>query len=67
MSKSKGMANTVIEKSVIEISNSIEELPSRCLSLEQKIAELSTKVKWYEVQFRLAQHKRFGASSEKRP
>jgi Transposase and inactivated derivatives len=33
-------------------------------ALEQQIAELSAKLKWYEEQFRLAQHKRFGASSE---
>ena len=29
------------------------------------MAELAAKLKWYEEQFRLAQHKRFGASSEK--
>jgi transposase len=33
-------------------------------SLQQQVAELSAKLKWYEEQFRLAQHKRFGASSE---
>lgn len=33
-------------------------------SLQQKIIELSAKIKWYEEQFRLAQKKRFGASSE---
>ncbi len=33
-------------------------------SLQRQVAELSTKLKWYEEQFRLAQHKRFGASSE---
>jgi transposase len=32
---------------------------------EQQIAELAAKLKWYEEQFRLAQQKRFGASSEK--
>lgn len=32
---------------------------------EQQIAVLSAKLKWYEEQFRLAQQKRFGASSEK--
>lgn len=30
-----------------------------------QIAELSAKLKWYEEQFRLAQQKHFGASSEK--
>jgi transposase len=34
-------------------------------SLQQQVAELSAKLKWYEEQFRLAQQKRFGASSEK--
>lgn len=33
-------------------------------SLQQQIIELSAKLKWYEEQFRLAQQKRFGASSE---
>ncbi|SFE97174.1 Transposase [Paenibacillus algorifonticola] len=33
-------------------------------SLQQHIIELSAKLKWYEEQFRLAQKKRFGASSE---
>lgn len=33
--------------------------------LEQQNAELSAKLQWYEEQFRLAQHQRFGASSEK--
>ena len=33
-------------------------------SLQQRIIELSAKLKWYEEQFRLAQKKRFGASSE---
>jgi transposase len=32
---------------------------------DAQIAELSAKLKWYEEQFRLAQQKRFGASSEK--
>lgn len=33
-------------------------------SLQKQIIELSAKLKWYEEQFRLAQRKRFGASSE---
>ncbi|MGG1870348.1 IS66 family transposase zinc-finger binding domain-containing protein, partial [Brevibacillus agri] len=33
--------------------------------MEQQNAELMAKLKWYEEQFRLAQQKRFGASSEK--
>lgn len=43
----------------------IEELEQRNAKQAQQIAELSAKLKWYEDQFRLAQHKRFGASSEK--
>lgn len=46
-------------------SLTIEELEQKTAKQEQQIAELSTKLKWYEEQFRLAQQKRFGASSEK--
>lgn len=42
-----------------------EKLEQQNAKLEQQIAELSAKLKWYEEQFRLAQQKRFGASSEK--
>jgi transposase len=31
---------------------------------EQQIAELTAKVRWFEEQFRLSQHRRFGRSSE---
>ncbi|MBD2846560.1 IS66 family transposase [Paenibacillus sp. IB182496] len=48
-----------------EAPQTIEELQTNTRALEQQVAELSAKVKWYEEQFRLAQHKRFGASSEK--
>jgi transposase len=34
-------------------------------SLESDVAELTSKVNWLMEQFRLAQHRRFGASSEK--
>jgi len=34
-------------------------------SLESDVAELTAKVEWLMEQFRLAQHRRFGASSEK--
>jgi transposase len=51
MSKSYGMENRADTPTVEE--------------LQQQIAELSVKLKWYEEQFRLAQQKRFGASSEK--
>jgi len=43
----------------------IEEYAAQLARLEQQVAELSAKLKWYEEQFRLAQKKRFGASSEK--
>ncbi|MBD0380993.1 IS66 family transposase [Paenibacillus sp. WST5] len=50
----------------------LEELQQHNAKLEQQnhqqereLAELSAKLKWYEEQFRLTQHKRFGASSEK--
>jgi transposase len=43
----------------------IEELEQKTAKLEQQNAELTTKLTWYEEQFRLAQQKRFGASSEK--
>ena len=46
-------------------SLTIEELEQKTAKLEQQNAELTTKLKWYEEQFRLAQQKRFGASSEK--
>lgn len=42
-----------------------EELQQQNEKLVRQNAELSAKLKWYEEQFRLAQHKRFGASSEK--
>lgn len=42
-----------------------EALQQQISKQEQQIAELSAKLKWYEEQFRLAQQKRFGASSEK--
>jgi transposase len=34
---------------------------------QEKIIELQTKVNWYEEQFRLSQHRRFGRSSEQTP
>lgn len=46
-------------------SPQIEELRQQNAKLEQQNIELSAKLKWYEEQFRLAQQKRFGTSSEK--
>lgn len=43
----------------------IDELAEQNAKLAQQNAELAAKLKWYEEQFRLAQQKRFGASSEK--
>ncbi|GIP35470.1 hypothetical protein J2TS4_46800 [Paenibacillus sp. J2TS4] len=46
-------------------SLTIEELTEQNAKLAQQNAELEAKQKWYEEHFRLAQQKRFGASSEK--
>lgn len=54
-----------MEKNAIEIPDTIEHLQEQNVKLQLQVAELASKVKWYEEQFRLAQHKRFGASSEK--
>ena len=43
----------------------LEDLQQQNRQMQQQITELNAKLKWYEEQFRLAQHKRFGASSEK--
>jgi len=41
------------------------ELASENATLKSRISELEALVKYYEEQFRLAKHRRFGASSEK--
>jgi len=41
------------------------DLQERCKQLEQQVAELTARLKWFEEQFRLSQQRRFGASSEK--
>jgi transposase len=43
----------------------IEELEQKTAKLEQQNAELTAKLTWYVELFRLAQQKRFGASSER--
>jgi len=48
-----------------ETLSTTEDYAAKVEVLEQQIAELTAKLKWYEEQFRLAQQKRFGASSEK--
>ncbi|NLW46985.1 MAG: hypothetical protein GXY86_06580 [Firmicutes bacterium] len=45
-------------------STTVEQLQEENSLLKQQVAELSTKVKWFEEQFRLKQHKLFGRSSE---
>lgn len=45
-------------------TKTIEQLQEENLLLKQQNAELSTKVKWFEEQFRLNQHRLFGRSSE---
>ena len=49
----------------VTITNTIEELQKRCEQLEQQNAELSAKLKWFEEQYRLSLHRRFGSSSER--
>lgn len=41
------------------------ELEQQNIQQARELASLQVKLKWYEEQLRLAQHKRFGASSEK--
>jgi len=48
-----------------ETLSTTEDYAAKVEVLEQQVAELTAKLKWYEEQFRLAQQKRFGASSEK--
>ena len=43
----------------------IEQLNKKILQQEEQIAELNTKLNWFEEQFRLSRQKQFGPSSEK--
>lgn len=43
----------------------LEELNAYCSALEQQNAELMQRLQWLEEQFRLAQKRRFGSSSER--
>lgn len=55
------MSNNIsMENAVITVA----ELQQKCVLQEQKIAELTAKVTWFEEQFRLSQHTSFGRSSE---
>jgi transposase len=43
----------------------ISDMRAEIVKLKKEIAKLTAANNWYEEQFRLAQHRRFGASSEK--
>lgn len=59
------VANIISMKTIENTSNiTIENLQDRCSQLEQQKAELEAKVKWFEEQLRLNQHRQFGKSSE---
>ncbi|WP_198265088.1 transposase [sulfur-oxidizing endosymbiont of Gigantopelta aegis] len=47
------------------MSSTDKILPEEIPTLKNRVLELQSKVDWYEEQFRLLQHKRFGTSSEK--
>lgn len=49
------------------LQNTTEKLEQRVTSLEQRNAELTAKIAWYEEQFRLSKQRQFGKSSEKTP
>jgi transposase len=44
-----------------------QQLEQQNMQLQMKVDELTTKVQWYEEQFRLKQQQKFGSSSEKTP
>ncbi|WP_425511157.1 hypothetical protein [sulfur-oxidizing endosymbiont of Gigantopelta aegis] len=48
------------------MSSTDKILPEEIPTLKNRVLELQSKVDWYEEQFRLLQHKRFGTSSEKK-
>lgn len=54
-----------MEKNVLKNTISIEELSARNAELEKQNEVLQAKLKWFEEQFRLSQHQKFGSSSEK--
>jgi transposase len=59
------LSNTIRMENRADTPTTIEELERKNAALEQQNAELIAKLNWYQEQFRLAQQKRFGASSEK--
>lgn len=54
-----------MNKTTTTLNHTTEDLETRLELLEQKNAELTAKLKWYEEQFRLSKQREFGASSEK--
>lgn len=50
---------------MIKMPESVEPRPCRCAELEAEVVALRAQVQWFEAQIRLAQHHRFGASSER--
>ena len=57
--------STELDKKPHNADLATQELLDKCVRQEQQIEELSIKLKWYEEQYRLAQQKRYGSSSEK--
>lgn len=51
-------------KTSVKSTITVEKLQEENLILQQQIAELNAKVKWFEEQFRLSQSRQFGRSSE---
>lgn len=47
------------------VSTTVEDYQEEILTLKQQNAELEAKLRWYEEQFRLSVHKRYGCSSER--
>ncbi|XP_014680252.1 PREDICTED: uncharacterized protein y4jD-like [Priapulus caudatus] len=47
------------------MNEATQTLPDNIAELQKLVLDLQVKVNWYEEQFRLSQHKRFGVSSEK--
>ena len=59
------LSNTISMKTVEDnLDITIENLQNKCVQLEAQNAEFAAKIKWFEEQFRLSQHRQFGKSSE---
>nr|WP_243239887.1 IS66 family transposase zinc-finger binding domain-containing protein [Sulfobacillus harzensis] len=50
---------------MVNLPETPETLQRRCAQLEAEVAALRQQVQWFEEHLRLAQHQRFGASSER--